>query len=577
MLFAAQESEISMLAPNDVLSQAARHYSLGEFPLAERLTLEVLRANPTHSEAWRLLGGLAFKRNDPGRGFECLKRSLDCDPNNFQAWLTLSDCYRFAGDLKSALKTCERAAQRFPDSVDVHACLASLHRMLRSRKALASYEKVAKLSPENVNMTYRLADYLQEIGELDRAVGLYRQILLANPRHATVAAQLGRALCEQGYFEEAVPQLRSALTLNPIQPNTYYILSQLAADGWCELTPGEIEQIGALAANPQLHDKDRADAAFALANTCAKQDAFDDAMNAYHLANACARQNYFKGNLAFESRRHDEMVDHIISIYNQAYFDAVREWGVPSQVPVFIVGMPRSGSTLVEQVLANHPQVFGLNEIGDMRSFVGKFEGTLAPDRYSVPTVRSASVAHEMATAYLEWMREFGSDAALIINKSLENFLYLGMIATLFPKARIIHCQRDPLDVCLACYFMNFRFMPFSCALEDIGVYHRSYERLMDHWKRALPIPIHHVRYESLIDQPKSAINDLLAFCGLEWDERCLEFHKSHRVVNTASAAQVRKPIYKNAVGRSWKYREHLGPLMAALGMPASDKTNAES
>jgi hypothetical protein len=168
-----------------------------------------------------------------------------------------------------------------------------------------------------------------------------------------------------------------------------------------------------------------------------------------------------------------------------------------------------------------------------------------------------------------------GKGAARVVFKNLENFLHLGVIATLLPGARIIHCRRDPLDVCLSCYFQNFTHISFAWSLDDIGAYHRSYEKLMAHWQSVLPLEIHEIRYEDLVQDQEGVTRNLLTFCSLDWDERCLSYFKTRRAVRTASALQVRKPIFTSAVGR-WKlYRSHLGPLFSALGMPAPSAESA--
>ena len=174
--------------------------------------------------------------------------------------------------------------------------------------------------------------------------------------------------------------------------------------------------------------------------------------------------------------------------------------------------------------------------------------------------------AGKIAEEIVQHLASLGQGAARVTIKTLSNFLHLGVIATLFPRARVIHCRRDPLDVCLSCYFQNFRGVTFAWSLEDIGAYYRTYEKLMAHWSRVLPMPIHEVSYEELVNDQEAVSRKLLSFCGLDWDERCLTFWNTRRVVQTASAVQVRKPISRQAIGRWRNYRSHLGPLLKALG-----------
>jgi hypothetical protein len=174
-------------------------------------------------------------------------------------------------------------------------------------------------------------------------------------------------------------------------------------------------------------------------------------------------------------------------------------------------------------------------------------------------------VTGELANAYLDQLADLGKGAARVTVKTLSNFLHLAEIATLFPGARIIHCRRNPFDLCLSCYFQNFKDMAFAWSLEDIGICYRAYEKLMAHWSGVLPLPIHEVIYEELVDNQEPITRKLLNFCGLDWDERCMAFFKTRRVVRTASTIQVRKPISRQAVGRWQHFRSHLGPLFAAL------------
>jgi hypothetical protein len=246
-----------------------------------------------------------------------------------------------------------------------------------------------------------------------------------------------------------------------------------------------------------------------------------------------------------------------------------------TEMPVFIIGMPRSGSTLVEQILASHPEVFGAGEIGDLPRFMTEYAVSQASSPansiLSPPfLLRDQRAARELAAHYLESIAAFGTGAARVTIKTLQNFLHLGMIATLFPRARIIHCRRDTIDVCLSCFFTNFQNVDFAWSLSDIGVYHRSYQKLMAHWSRVLPLPIHEISYEELIQNQEAVTRKLLAFCGLDWDERCLAFWSTRRVVQTASAVQVRKPISSQAIGRWRHYRSHLGPLFEALGVSST-------
>ena len=184
--------------------------------------------------------------------------------------------------------------------------------------------------------------------------------------------------------------------------------------------------------------------------------------------------------------------------------------------------------------------------------------------------------ARSLAYGYLQRLARQAGSADRIVDKMPHNYLHLGLIAMLFPRARIIHCRRDPLDVCASAYFQNFKWMPHAASLDDIAFYHRQYERLMEHWRRVLPLPIHEVVYEELVADPPVVSRALVAACGLDWDERCLSFYRTDRVVQTASKLQVRRPIYRRSVGRWKAFQAHLEPLRLALGVPARCGRHAE-
>ncbi len=230
--------------------------------------------------------------------------------------------------------------------------------------------------------------------------------------------------------------------------------------------------------------------------------------------------------------------------------------------------MMRSGTTLAEQILASHPQIHGAGELDTLGRLAGSLPRRLATQIPYPECVAhlDAATARAVAADYLEVLKQHGGAAERVVDKMPLNFLGLGLIATLLPRARIVHCRRDPMDTCLSCFFRDFTTsFTFKYDLRDLGLYYREYERLMAHWRRVLPLPIFELQYEELTAAPEAVSRRLVAFCGLDWDERCLRFHETERPVRTASTAQVRQPMYQSAVGRWRRYEKHLGPLMAAL------------
>jgi hypothetical protein len=292
---------------------------------------------------------------------------------------------------------------------------------------------------------------------------------------------------------------------------------------------------------------------------------YDDAFR--HLADA---NRLCDAESGASSQAHIDHIDRLISVFTADLLRRQTLTDQQSEVPIFIVGMPRSGTSLVEQIIASHPQVFGAGEVGYMQAISRNLNSqAVPPARYPdcLPFL-SAEQLRNASAWYLARLTERAGDAVRITDKLPSSYLRLGLIALLFPRARIIHCHRDPLDTCLSCFFQNFgRNQPLCADLRKLGTVYRQYERLMAHWRRVLHIPTLEVRYEDLVKNQEPESRRLIDFCGLPWDDRCLAFHRTQRAVNTASFWQVRQPIYISSIGRWRHYERHLTPLKEALGL----------
>jgi tetratricopeptide (TPR) repeat protein len=433
--------------------------------------------------------------------------------------------------------------------------------------ASAAYEQARLLLPDNDQVVYNLALTLHERGELDQAAACYHQALRLHPGYVEASNNLATLLKEQGRFDEAIAQYRATLKIQPDYPLTIYNLSELAAGGRFHFDNEEVNRIRTCLSAREYPPVDQSLFHFTLATLLNQKGHYDEAFDHYRQANEIRERLHAEQDGAFDAQSHQTRIDYVLSTYDQSYFRKVRGWGVDSEAPIFIVGMPRSGSTLVEQILASLPGVHGVGEMGEMPKFLDKW----ARHSDDMPAPSDARAAQAMATAYLERLAQMSKGAGRVVVKALDNYLHLGLIATLFPRAHIIHCRRDPLDLCLSCYFQNFQGVSFAWTLENIGVRYRCYEKVMEHWKNVLPSPIHEVCYEDLVYNQKAVTRELLAFCGLDWDDRCLSFHKTRRDVLTASNVQVRNPLSKSSVGRWKKYRAHLAPLFTALGLKSEE------
>ena len=377
---------------------------------------------------------------------------------------------------------------------------------------------------------------------------------------------LAVALLEMGEMAEAETHFRESLRCNP---GSAQVLYALAANGlYTEADPG-LDELAVRLADPRVQPQEASRLHAILGHLLDRARRYDDAFHHSREANRLRRELARQAGDAFDPDQHACFVDRLIAVFTPQYFEQVHGLGLESEVPVFVVGMPRSGSSLVEQILSHHPEIAGVGELRDVPHLAASLSERLGgAEQYpECVTHLHATCIQRLGNEYVDRLLELAGPARRIIDKMLSNFLHLGLIATLFPRARVIHCRRDPLDVCVSCFLNQFRALDFTWNLEDLGRYYRDYERLIGHWRTALPLPMLDVVYEELLRDPEGIIRGMVAFCGLPWDERCLRFYENPRSVRTVSKQQVRQPLYHSSVGRWRLYAAHLAPLQAALGL----------
>jgi tetratricopeptide (TPR) repeat protein len=406
--------------------------------------------------------------------------------------------------------------------------------------------------------SYHRAASLRLAGDLDGAVAHYRQALALAPQSAMAWNLLGTTLQSLGRFDEATDCLRRAVAIKPDLADAY---RNLAVSG--ELAADEVARIAALAEAGDLPIEERSAAAFTLGKVLDDAGRFDEAFAAYERANAMYRAARAAAGDWFDGAALCQHVDDAIAAFTPEFFATLKGWGVPCEIPVFIVGMPRSGTSLVEQIAASHSRVFGAGELLD----IGRLAKELGPSSGEAGLRWQKDAIERAAAVHLARLREIGRVAERVIDKLPDNVLHLGLIATLFPRARVIFCRRDPRDTALSCYFQKFSpgGLVFSYDLADCGRRHVEIDRLGAHWQRVLPLAMLEIEYEKLVADLAGESRRLISFLGLEWDPGCLEFNRSDRAVETCSMWQVRQPLYDRAVGRWRNYERHLGPLLHAL------------
>ena len=377
------------------------------------------------------------------------------------------------------------------------------------------------------------------------------------------------ALVDIGRIAEARSAHETAVSLSPEKPAFYYNLTAVA-----ELKPDD-PKFAALRTMEQhrgsLEVEDQIPLHFALAKSYTDQGDYKRAFRNLRLGNALKR-----ARIVYDERATLADMDNVRSIFDKRLLAKHRGRGDPSTTPVFVLGMPRSGSTLIEQILASRGKVHGAGEISDFVGVAAEVAGENLADLQAFGDDAEAfrEQLRRIGAGYLDRLRARAAGADRIVDKMPDNFRLAGLIHLALPNARIIHTRRDPIDTCMSCYSKLFSAdVPFAYDLGELGRYYRAYDAVMAHWRAVLPAEVLlEVRYENLVADPETQARRLVEHCGLEWDARCLDFHRTPRLVRTASAVQVRKPIYTDAVARWTKSGADLAPLIAALG-PCAPET----
>jgi tetratricopeptide (TPR) repeat protein len=503
--------------------------------------------------------GIALK--DIGRTEDAIARfekALAIAPGYFEAHNNLGNALLAQGRVDDAIARFEQAIAIQPKYAEAHSNLGNAFRQSgRLEDAIRQYQEAVNCRPDFAMGHYNLGIALEESGYAEEAIASYERALTIDPGFAEAHHNLGFALQDLGRKEEAIAGYRRAIDHKPGYASAYLHLSMIEPE--LELASA----IEALLDQSSLDDNDAALCQFALGNIYHDAEQFERAFDHYLKANMLKRSS-----ITYEPQSHTGFVDRLVKTYSQTYFRDQGPGGSDSELPLFIVGMPRSGTTLVEQIISSHPQVFGAGEV----EFIGQIEERLAREcgaQSEYPecmTLCSNEARGAMVQEYLEQIRRYSGEAIRITDKDPGNFHRIGLIKTLFPKARIFHCVRNSMDTCASIFFNHFsRGNEYAFNLEELGQYYIDYENLMAHWESLFPEEIMSVEYESLVANQEEISRRLIEHAGLEWDDRCLQFHENMRVVRTASSAQVREPIHARSVNRWKRYENQFLPLAKIL------------
>ena len=566
----------------------------GELDGAVKHYRQALQINPACVEASTNLGVVLLRQGQPKAAIEPLERARQRKPDSVLIQYNLAKALQQIGQLDEAVANYREVIQSQPAFIDAHIELARALRDLGELgSAIDCLQKVLQQHPHDGKVLRVLSELLRDHGDLDEAVGCIRTIINKNPQSAEAHLNLGLTLEDQGKLDEAQHCYREALRLKPS-----FVEAMVGEAGILE-KKGQIENACEIV-SPLAHAKDANVSAIVLHAKLLRQlgntedsvkqieqllhvrdlstkwriiahtdlgQAYDS-VGRYDEAFAHFRQaNDMKpGN--FDAERHARLIDDVIAAFDREQMARLPRASDSELLPAFIVGMPRSGTSLVEQMLASHPRICGAGELADIETMTSRLPQTLrskTPFPGCVGQLTQQTV-DGLAARYLMRLREFSLTAERVTDKMPHNYLHIGFIRLLFPRAAIIHCRRDPRDTCLSCYFANFLpSQTFANDLRGLGKYYSQYDRLMHHWVQTLETPIFEISYEDLVREPEPLCRTLIAYLQVEWDERCLNYHQSGRYMNTASYQQVRQPIYTKSVGRWRNYEKFIGPMIEAL------------
>jgi tetratricopeptide (TPR) repeat protein len=467
------------------------------------------------------------------------------------------------GNLQAAADIYELVLARAPDSAEIHNNRgAVLQQMNRQDEALASYARAIELRPGYANAYYNQGTVLKRMNRYNDALASFHKALALKPDHAEACNNCGLIFAAIGNMPEAGKMFLNACALKPDFPDPLFNLVNIRK--YQDPENAEAKNILRLLEKPGTPANAIEILSFALGKIYDDCSCYDEAFECFKLANQLRN-----ASVAYNPDAIVKMTDDIINIFTRDFLKQPFASASASRTPLFIVGMPRSGTTLLANILSLHPAIGTAGELPAIVEFSPGLVELAAkgfPYPQAVKHLPSADVARLADDYEKRLRRDIRSDATYIVDKNPLNFRHLGFIAMLFPQARVIHCTRDPMDTGLSNYFVRFPLnLDYSFDLRNIGHFYREYARLMEHWRHVLPGKMMEISYEEMVLNTEKTARRALEFLGLEWDERCLSPHTNPCAVETASQWQARQPIYRNALERWRHYEKHLATLKDAL------------
>lgn len=509
------------------LAKAREHEEKGEPQAAELIYRQILKSDPDHVEAARLLAGIAAEQKQFRDAEVFLRKAISNAPNYVRLWVDLVGVQREQDKLAEALESAKEVVRLAPDNSESYVVYASAIGMTGDHNdAIEAYEKALSLSPDRAGALCGMAHHLKTIGRQDDAISSYRKAIEVKEDHA----------------------------------EAYWSLANLKTFRFRE---DEVRAMQHLLERSRLQDESRAQIHNALGLEFEARKDFDSAFENFARCNSVQRQHE-----SYDPVDTEDTYGRIVEFFTPERFDANAGVSESAVTPILIVGLPRSGSTLIEQILASHSQVDGTHELGDLpRAVQAARRGK--PRRLLFPEVLADLGPREwqaIGEHYLSRTEQFRAGAPYFVDKNPNNFIYTGILKLAIPNAKIIDARRHPLDSCFGSFKQLFASgQSFTYDLTELGEYYLQYRRLMEHWHTVLPDFVLEVNYEEVVSDLEPQVRRILEFCDLPFQEACLRFHETERAVKTASSEQVRRPIYSSSVNLWRHYEKHIGELVEIL------------
>lgn len=555
----------STKAYSQKLSKAQSLRLKGQHAAASAIYKSLLDDDPENKELHYLLGTLYFDNDQKSMGLEHLSQACDEHTSNTLYLSAFADALGTSGYIDKAAAIFDKILHVEQDNIHALIGLGSLYsRIGKHHDAISYLDRAYAKQPSNVAVNSYLAHSLSAVDEYDKALMHARKNMKQAPNNADSFFNTGKILVWLGRVDEAERLLKRTISLNGQHGNAYELLTSIR-----KTTPQDKKLVERMekALQNSMTTTQRDHLHFALGKAYDDLGEWDNAFQHFSLGNRLLPSD-------FNKKKHMESLSATKKVFNENFFRSHASAGNNTSLPIFIVGMPRSGTTLLDQLLSSHASIESVGESPLVPQLISKLFGGSEAYPSSLTKVDDRKLM-EFSNTYLgEISSKVTSVAERVVDKQPFNFLHLGLLATLFPSAKLIYLHRNPLDVCLSCFFQRFadRQLNWSTDLSNLGQYYRVHHEFMAYWKKVLPVPILQVEYEELVEDFETHAKRIVEHCNLQWDPACAEFYKSGRAVRTASTQQVRQPIYKSSKARWKRYSSHIAPLVASLGELVADQ-----